>query len=95
MFLIELAFNVILYCVTLLNNILYKNNNMDTEKVNIALKLYEAQKRASANYYERNKDKIKQKHKERYEKNKKPTGRPRGRPKKNITIENKNELPEQ
>jgi hypothetical protein len=68
---------------------------MEQKKIDIALKLYEAQKRASANYYERNKDKILEKKKEQYEMTKKPTGRPRGRPKKNIVIENKNELPKE
>lgn len=94
MFLVNLVANVIFYSLNAINIILYntKNKEMEDSKVLAAVKHYEAVKKATSKYYNENKEKINERRRINY-KGKNPNPKPRGRPKKNIVVENKNELP--
>ena len=59
---------------------------MVEEKINAALKHYEAVKKASSKYYMGHKEEINEKRKMKY-KEKNPNPKPRGRPRKNINFE--------
>lgn len=96
MFLLSLIANAVFYSLNAINIILYKVNNKDMEdpKVIAAVKHYEAVKKASTKYYSQNKEKINERRRVQY-RGKNPNPKPRGRPKKNIVVENNNELPKE
>ena len=84
--------NYLLSVYYYLNILIYKTSNreMESVKINAAMKHYEAVKKASSKYYTENKEKINERRRQRY-KQVNPNPKPRGRPKKNIVVEDNKE----